>query len=211
MGVRTGAGDGGAIEIQGIADRISVTCWDDEGLSLFLVPKFLPAGNDGMALGAVLFGPLGDRYGRRAAVLWATAVFGVFSLLTAFASSIEQLMVLRFLTGIGMGGAAPNVYTLASEFSPARHRGLVMLVAGLGLPVGAIVGGLIAGSVIPAWGWQGVFILGLDGGGDVSLPALELAEEARRSALGPWPTAGPSPSRPGRGRCEATYRIPCLP
>jgi AAHS family 4-hydroxybenzoate transporter-like MFS transporter len=118
------------------------------------------AGVAGMALGAVLFGPLGDRYGRRAAVLWATAVFGVFSLLTAFASSIEQLMVLRFLTGIGMGGAAPNVYTLASEFSPARHRGLVMLVAGLGLPVGAIVGGLIAGSVIPAWGWQGVFILG---------------------------------------------------
>ena len=119
------------------------------------------AGVAGMALGAVLFGPLGDRYGRRAAVLWATAVFGLFSLLTAFAGSIEQLMVLRFLTGIGMGGAAPNVYTLASEVSPARHRGLVMLVAGLGLPVGAIVGGLIAGHVIPAWGWQGVFILGV--------------------------------------------------
>ena len=118
------------------------------------------AGVAGMALGAVLFGPLGDRYGRRAAVLWATAVFGVFSLLTAFAGNVEQLMLLRFLTGIGMGGAAPNVYTLASEFSPARYRGLVMLIAGLGLPVGAIVGGLIAGSVIPAWGWQGVFILG---------------------------------------------------
>jgi AAHS family 4-hydroxybenzoate transporter-like MFS transporter len=114
----------------------------------------------GMALGAVQMGPLGERYGRRVAVLLSTAIFGVFSLLTAHASGIGQLMVLRFLTGIGMGGAAPNVYTLASEFSPARHRGLVMLVAGLGLPVGAIVGGLIAGHVIPAWGWQGVFVLG---------------------------------------------------
>lgn len=71
-----------------------------------------------------------------------------------------QLIALRFLTGIGMGGAAPNVYTLASEFSPTRHRGLVMLLAGLGLPVGAIVGGLIAGLVIPVWGWQGVFVIG---------------------------------------------------
>jgi AAHS family 4-hydroxybenzoate transporter-like MFS transporter len=118
------------------------------------------AGVAGMALGAVLFGPLGDRYGRRAAVLLATAVFGVFSLLTAYAGSVAQLMLLRCLTGIGMGGAAPNVYTLASEFSPARHRGLIMLVAGLGLPVGAILGGLIAGHIIPVWGWQGVFILG---------------------------------------------------
>lgn len=111
------------------------------------------AGVAGMALGAVLFGPLGDRYGRRLAVLLATGVFGAFSLATAFAGTVEHLVLLRFLTGIGMGGAAPNVYTLASEFSPARHRGLVMLLAGLGLPVGAIVGGLIAGAIIPAWGW----------------------------------------------------------
>lgn len=118
------------------------------------------AGVAGMALGAVLFGPVGDRHGRRAAVLLATAVFGVFSLLTAAADNVWQLIALRFLTGIGMGGAAPNVYTLASEFSPTRHRGLVMLLAGLGLPVGAIVGGLIAGLVIPVWGWQGVFVIG---------------------------------------------------
>ncbi|GAB4355399.1 MAG: aromatic acid/H+ symport family MFS transporter [Immundisolibacter sp.] len=118
------------------------------------------AGVAGMALGAVLFGPVGDRYGRRAAVLLATAMFGVFSLLTAAADGIWQLIVWRFLTGIGMGGAAPNVYTLASEFSPSRHRGLVMLLAGLGLPVGAIVGGLLAGWVIPVWGWQAVFVIG---------------------------------------------------
>lgn len=118
------------------------------------------AGVAGMALGAVVFGPIGDRYGRRVAVLLATAMFGLFSLLTALADSVGQLVVLRFLTGIGMGGAAPNVYTLASEFSPTRHRGVVMLLAGLGLPVGAILGGLIAGQVIPVWGWQGVFVIG---------------------------------------------------
>lgn len=118
------------------------------------------AGVAGMALGAVSFGPVGDRYGRRVAVLVATAMFAVFSLLTAMADSVWQLIVLRFLTGIGMGGAAPNVYTLASEFSPTRHRGVVMLLAGLGLPVGAILGGLIAGQVIPVWGWQGIFVIG---------------------------------------------------
>jgi MFS transporter, AAHS family, 4-hydroxybenzoate transporter len=120
----------------------------------------ITAGVAGMALGALLFGPIGDRYGRRVAALAATAVFGLFALLTAFATSIPQLVVLRFLTGIGMGGAAPNVFTLGAEYSPQRHRGIVMLVAGLGLPLGAILGGLIATRLIPHFGWQGVFVLG---------------------------------------------------
>jgi AAHS family 4-hydroxybenzoate transporter-like MFS transporter len=176
----------------------------------------ITAGVAGMALGAVLFGPLGDRYGRRVAVLLATAVFGVFSLATAFAVSVEQLMVLRFLTGIGMGGAAPNIYTLASEFSPNRHRGLVMLLAGLGLPVGAILGGLIAGRVIPVWGWQGVFVIG-GVAPLLALPALmwvfpespyylarrDLHAKLRRMLVRVSPTAPPS--------ADAVFTLPEAP
>lgn len=120
----------------------------------------ITAGVAGMALGALLFGPIGDRHGRRVAALTATAMFGVFALATAFATTIPQLMVLRFLTGIGMGGAAPNVFTLGAEFAPQRHRGIVMLVAGLGLPLGAIFGGLLATQMIPRLGWESVFVLG---------------------------------------------------
>lgn len=120
----------------------------------------IAAGVVGMALGALLFGPLGDRYGRRPAALLATAIFGAFALATAFADTIPELVVLRFLTGIGMGGAAPNVFTLGSEFAPQRRRGIIMLLAGLGLPLGAIFGGLLATRMIPLLGWQSVFVLG---------------------------------------------------
>lgn len=133
---------------------------DALGLGARGLAPIVTAGVAGMALGAITFGVAGDRYGRRAAILLATAMFGLCSLLTAFADNSAQLMLLRFLTGIGMGGAVPNVYTLASEFSPTRHRGLIMLLAGLGLPVGAILGGLIAGVIIPLYGWQGIFALG---------------------------------------------------
>lgn len=108
------------------------------------ITPIVTAGVAGMALGALLFGPLGDRYGRRYAVIWATVVFAGFSLATAWANSINELILFRFLTGIGMGGATPNVLALASEFSPDKKRGIVMLLATLGLPVGAIVGAQIA-------------------------------------------------------------------
>ncbi|HAC34265.1 MAG TPA: 4-hydroxybenzoate transporter, partial [Gammaproteobacteria bacterium] len=67
------------------------------------ITPIVTAGVVGMALGALLFGPLGDRFGRRRAVIWSTVVFGGFSLATAWATSIEQLVLFRFLTGIGMG------------------------------------------------------------------------------------------------------------
>ena len=108
----------------------------------------ITAGVVGMAFGAILFGPLGDRFGRRQAVIWATIAFGLFSLATAWAQSVDQLILFRFLTGIGMGGATPNVLALASEFSPDKKRGIVMLLATLGLPVGAIVGAQMASVIL---------------------------------------------------------------
>lgn len=120
----------------------------------------ITAGVAGMAAGAMLFGPIGDRYGRRLAVILATFLFGAFALATAFATSATQLVIFRFLTGIGMGGATPNVLALVAEYVPSRVRAMMMMLAALGLPVGAIIGGQLAGTLIPEHGWQAVFIVG---------------------------------------------------
>ncbi len=149
----------------------------DYGIGPAGLTPVVTAGVVGMALGALLFGPLGDRYGRRFAVLVSTAFFGCFALATAYATPIARLVtgdesgdvtdtaivlliLFRFLTGIGMGGATPNVLALASEFSPERRRGITMLLATLGLPVGAIIGSAIAPRLIPAYGWESIFIIG---------------------------------------------------
>ena len=76
----------------------------------------LSAGPFGMMFGGVVAGMLGDRYGRRTALLWSVVVFAVLTMAVAFARTIETLAVLRFLAGVGLGGAMPNAATLASEY-----------------------------------------------------------------------------------------------
>ena len=118
------------------------------------------AGTLGMALGAIGLGSLGDRIGRRAAILVAVLIFALFSLATGFARSPTEILLARFFTGLGMGGAVPSVLSLVSELSPARHRGLLITGALLGLPAGAIVGGLLTSSLLPMVGWQGIYVIG---------------------------------------------------
>jgi AAHS family 4-hydroxybenzoate transporter-like MFS transporter len=85
---------------------------------------------------------------------------GVFSIATPFAGSIDTLLVLRFLTGLGLGGAMPNVIALSAEYTPARLRSTAIGVMFCGFPLGAVLGGLLAAQIIPAFGWQSVFIIG---------------------------------------------------
>lgn len=118
------------------------------------------AGTVGMALGAISLGSLGDRMGRRPAILLAVLVFGIFSLATGFARSPNEILLARFFTGLGMGGAIPAVLSLVSEFAPARHRGLVITGVLLGLPTGAIGGGLLGAQLLSHIGWEGIFMVG---------------------------------------------------
>lgn len=118
------------------------------------------AGLVGMAVGALLVGPLGDRYGRRTAVLASVLTFGVFTLLTARAGNLETLIVLRVLTGLGLGGALPNVTALMTEYAPARRRQLAVAVIFLGIPFGGMLGGVLANVLVPRFGWQAVFVVG---------------------------------------------------
>ena len=114
----------------------------------------------GLMLGALFIAPLADRVGRRPLILVATITFGLFSLATAWANNFETLLVLRFLTGVGLGGCMPNAIALTSEFAPAKTRSLLIMLMFCGFTVGSMVSGLISAQLIHIYGWPSVFVVG---------------------------------------------------
>jgi AAHS family 4-hydroxybenzoate transporter-like MFS transporter len=124
-----------------------------------LAPVFA-IGLVGLMVGGLLFGPLADRFGRKRFIVLSTALFGVFSVATAFARSLDELAVLRFLTGIGLGGAMPNTVALTVEFFPKRLRTTMVTSVFVGFTVGAAIAGLVAAQLIPAYGWPSMFVVG---------------------------------------------------
>ncbi|AMG92688.1 MFS transporter [Citrobacter amalonaticus] len=114
----------------------------------------------GLAVGALTAGPMADRIGRKKVLIMSILVFGGFSLLTAFASTLNQLTALRFLTGLGLGAAMPNAATLMSEYAPERRRALLVNLMFVGFPIGSSMGGFVSAWLIPHYGWQSVLILG---------------------------------------------------
>jgi AAHS family 4-hydroxybenzoate transporter-like MFS transporter len=105
-------------------------------------------------------GPIADRVGRRSVVIVSVVVFAIFALLTARANTLRQLVLLRFLTGLGLGGAMPNAVALTSEYTPRRLQAKVVGAIFVGMPAGAVVASLAGGVMIPLWGWRSVFVLG---------------------------------------------------
>ena len=118
------------------------------------------AGLLGLMCGAFALSPVSDRFGRKPVIIFSCVVMGCFSLLTATASSANELMFYRFLTGIGLGGVMPNINTLTSEYAPGRHRATLMTLMFLGFPLGAAVGGVLSTYLIATFGWPSVFIFG---------------------------------------------------
>ena len=118
------------------------------------------AGLFGLMIGAFVFGPIADRIGRRRIIIVSTAAFGIGALATIFANDVPSLLAIRFLTGLGLGGAMPNAVALTSEFSPHRRRATMVMAMFCGFSVGAAIGGLLAAALIPALGWRSVFVVG---------------------------------------------------
>ena len=118
------------------------------------------AGLIGLMIAAMAMGPVADRWGRKWPVVLSALTFAIFALLTARAVSLEQLIIFRFLTGLGLGGAMPNVVALTSEYSPKRLQAVIVGMLFCGMPLGALVGGLASSVMIPLWGWRSVFYLG---------------------------------------------------
>lgn len=114
----------------------------------------------GTGVGSICMGFLADIFGRRNMIIAAVAVFGVLSLGTVLVTSIDQLMILRALTGFGLGAALPLTFVMANEFAPPRIRARMMAAMAWGFALGAASGGLLQAEMVPYFGWQGIFFVG---------------------------------------------------
>ncbi|MBW9105078.1 MFS transporter [Paraburkholderia phenoliruptrix] len=124
-----------------------------------LSPAF-GAGLLGLMCGSFLVGPLADTYGRKKVLLLSVLVFGLATLASAASNSIGMFIALRFVTGIGLGGAMPTCITLSSEYSPARCRMLMVTLSSSGFAFGLALSGEIASHVIPVFGWRVLLLIG---------------------------------------------------
>ena len=113
----------------------------------------------GMLVGALAVGILADRIGRKPAIILSMLTFGTLTLLTVFAQSIDQLLVLRFATGIGLGGALPNLTALITECLPPQRRSTGVATMGTGIPIGSAIGGFATALLIAPYGWRAVFVM----------------------------------------------------
>ena len=114
----------------------------------------------GLGLGAAGGGVLGDRLGRKGALLIAVGLFGVFTVLTTLAQSLAVVTVCRAAAGVGLGMVIPSVAALIAELTPLRRRGFAVALATSCLPIGAMLGGVAAAALLPSMGWRILFVLG---------------------------------------------------
>jgi MFS transporter, AAHS family, 4-hydroxybenzoate transporter len=133
---------------------------EELGIPLSAFGPVLSAGLFGLMIGAMASGPIADRWGRKWAIIVSSIAFGAFSLLTARAETLNELVLLRFLTGLGLGGAMPNVVSLSSEYAPKRLQPILVPAIFAGMGGGAVLASFVGGALIPIWGWRSVFVVG---------------------------------------------------
>ncbi len=114
----------------------------------------------GMMIGGAVAGFAGDRFGRRTALLASVIMFGVTTLGAAMVHDITSLGILRFLTGLGLGGAMPNAAALAAEYVPRRQRPFAVTLTIVCVPLGGTFAGLLGIRMLPLVGWRTLFVLG---------------------------------------------------
>jgi MFS transporter, AAHS family, 4-hydroxybenzoate transporter len=119
------------------------------------------AANFGVLVGSVIFSMVADKIGRRPVIIWSTIFFSAMTIATGyFATNMRELLILRAVSGLGLGCIVPNATALIGEFSPRRSRVTLVMGITVGFTAGAAIGGFVSAWMIPAFGWRSVFYVG---------------------------------------------------
>lgn len=149
--------DGIDISIMGFVAPVLKQQW---GISTTDLAPVMSAALIGLAIGAVISGPLADKFGRRKLLIGNLIGFGVFTLLAAVSSNVTELMIFRLIAGLFMGGVMPQAVTLVTDYSPMRINGRMVTIILSGFTIGAAIGGFLAAWVIPHYDWHAMMIIG---------------------------------------------------
>ncbi len=159
--------DGFDLQLVGFALPAIVKSW---GIARAAFAPVLALGIFGMSVGTIIGGALGDRFGRRVALIINLLVVGVATGLTGLSTNLAGFAVFRFIAGAGIGGVLPNASALSAEFTPLRRRALAVSLTIVSVPLGGMLAGVVSGRVLPTLGWKNLFLIG--GAAPVALAAV---------------------------------------
>jgi len=120
----------------------------------------LSASNIGVLFGSQIFGWVGDRYGRKTALILSNLLFGIFTFIAAYSTNLTELTWLRFFAGLGIGGVIPNLVAINAESAPRNLRATLAIIAVGLVPLGGALAGFAAAALVPQYGWQILFEIG---------------------------------------------------
>jgi MFS transporter, AAHS family, 4-hydroxybenzoate transporter len=126
-------------------------------------PAFVPVqtvGMIGMMVGGLIGGVAGDRLGRRIALIGSVVTFAVLTIVVSLANDVAALTLLRFFSGVGLGGAMPNAAALSSEYVPIRQRPFAVTLTIVCIPLGGSLAGFVGAQMLPRFGWRPLFLVG---------------------------------------------------
>ncbi len=149
--------DGFDNQVIGFALPALIKAW---GVSRGAFVPTVIAGLAAMCVGTAIAGMLGDRFGRRPMLIATVMLFAVATGASAFVGGLASLTVLRIVASLGIGGAIPIATALLSEYAPRHRRSLAVSIGMLCVPIGGLVGGLIAAAILPDYGWRPLFAIG---------------------------------------------------
>lgn len=130
------------------------------GVSRSVFSVAVASGLVGMAIGSVMAGLIADRIGRKPVLIGSILLFGSATFVIGYANSVDDITLIRFFAGLGIGAALPTATTLTAEFTPARFRTIAVTTAIVCYPLGGMLAGLFAGQVLPVQGWRMFFFIG---------------------------------------------------
>ena len=149
--------DGYDMQVLGYAAPALLKAWNIQKAQFGLA---FGAGMTGFMLGATMLGQLGDRWGRKKMIVGGALLFGACTAASGLITTLNALLSLRFIAGIGMGGTVPNCIALLAEFAPAKTRGTKVSTMYVGYTLGSALSGVIAAKYIPLLGWPIAFYIG---------------------------------------------------